>query len=136
MCFCFMLGSRSRFLMISESESGLRLQNQAFGRGVAKNTLSRILALCGFWYRFSYFSMALGPIFVTLDASETALKFGEFQWLSSGAGAEQLHVRFVVIWLFPGPYCSKRALWSSSSTNNIQYQTCRNKGIRKNQDAN
>ena len=82
--FCCMLGSRSHILVISESESGLRLENQAFGRGVAKTNLSRKLGFCGFCCRFSYLLMALGPVFVTFDALETGLKFDEFQCLSGG----------------------------------------------------
>ena len=58
-----------------------------------------------------------------------------FDGFPGGPGAEG-PLPGVGICLAPGPHWSKQTVLSRSSTCKIHYRTCRNKGIRKNQDAN
>ena len=46
------------------------------------------------------------------------------------------HGRLGVIWRVPGPHYNHQTVWTIFSTCKIQHQPCRNKGIRKSQDAN
>ena len=124
--------------MISGSASGwLGLPNQAFGvRCVAAGNFSHLLDSCNFGTISVFFSMALGPILMTFGALEAGLKFDDFRWLSGGGGRAEQPWLVGASWSVPRPYCSRLTVRISPSTCKIQHQTCRDKGIWKNQDAN
>ena len=76
----FIFISRLLFLMILGSESGcLGSQNQAFGKGgIAKINFRRNLIPYDSRVHFSWFWVALGPIFIAFVALETGLEFNDF----------------------------------------------------------
>ena len=78
--------SRLLLLMIWGSESGcLGSENQAFGKeGIAKINFCRNWISHVSRVNFSWFWVALGPIFMTYVALETGLKFDGFSWLPRG----------------------------------------------------
>ena len=79
--------------------------------------------------------MALGSILVTFGALETSLKFGDFSWpfwVTTDLAPRLVEAKCVGPW---APFQQPNS-WSSDSTCKIHFETYRNKGIRKNQDAN
>ena len=78
---------RSRFLMISGSESGrLGLQNQAFGvRGVAEISFHACWDSVDFGVISTWFPMTLGPIVMSFRGLETGSKVRDFRLVSGGA---------------------------------------------------
>ena len=67
-------------MLILGSESGcLGFEIQELGnRGIAKSILHKSWPYHASWYNLSVFGVALGPIFMTLAALETAFKIGDF----------------------------------------------------------
>ena len=125
--------SRSRFSMISWHAYG------SVG-SIIKNLVTIFHTYwdsVDFGFMFSCVFMASGNSCVTFGALKTAFKFDDLGWLfvQGGGTISKQHTQVVVIWLLLGPYCSNQTVWSSSSSCKMQRQTCRNKGMRKKQDA-
>ena len=90
--------------MIFGSESGcLGLENQAFGKGgIAKINFCRNWISHDSRVKFSGFSVALGPIFMTFVALKNDLKFDDFQG-DSGVIPDPAPLRVEGKLLIPGP---------------------------------
>ena len=101
-----------------------------------KKQLFNMLGFCWFRCHFHVFFYCFEIHF------DDFLCFGdrfEIWWFSmafQGAPVLNNHGRVRVFWAAPGLHWSNQTVWSSSSTCKTQHRTCRNKGIRKNQDAN
>ena len=97
--------SRLLVLMISGSESGcLGSENQAFGKeGIAKINFCRNWISHVSRVNFSWFWVALGPIFMTCVALENGLEFDDFSEWFWGHPRSCDHSRLRVICLSPGP---------------------------------
>ena len=78
--------------------------------------------------------MAFGQILMTFGALETGVKFHDFRWLS---GVLELSTasRGKVLGMV-GHRSNSQSVSRGFTKCKIQHQTCKDKGIRKNQDAN